>query len=215
MAQPSTPCRRADRPAPGLPQRTSTLLAGVNGGSEREAAGTDSVVTGDLMLPIGDEDTGTHAGTHAVTDIEAVTDLDHHAAINPGAINPGAVDAEADAEAEADTLEAIAERIDAAAAQEHAAAATVRELAAERRKGRSWMHLAERGALRAALERIGNGVRVLRGGAARIRRTAARGMAAEGASTRRIGALFGVSHQRVSSIMARQDEEEPGGPAGI
>lgn len=119
-----------------------------------------------------------------------------------------------DEDADADALEAVAEQIDAAAAEEHAAAATVRELAAERRKGYSWIHLAEHGALRAALERIGNGVKVLRGGAARIRRTATRGMAAEGASTRRIGTLFGVSHQRVSSIMARSDEEEPGGASG-
>lgn len=114
---------------------------------------------------------------------------------------------------DAEALEAVADRIDDAATEEHAAAASVREMAAERRKGRSWLTLAEHGSLRSALDRIGNGVQIIRSGAARLRRTAARGLAAEGVSTRRIGTLFGVSHQRVSSIMARPDEEEPEGPA--
>lgn len=110
-------------------------------------------------------------------------------------------------------LEAVAAQIDAAATEEHQAAATVRELAAERRKGNSWMHIAQHGSLRVALDRIGKGVQTLRSGAAHIRRTAARGLIEEGASTRRIGGMFGVSHQRVSSIVARRDEDEPAGPA--
>lgn len=108
---------------------------------------------------------------------------------------------------DATMLEAVADEIEAAAAEERAAAATVREMAAERRKGHSWVHIAEHGSLRRALGRIGHGVQTLRSGAARLRRTAARGLIAEGASTRRIGALFGVSHQRVSSIVGRRDEE--------
>jgi hypothetical protein len=103
------------------------------------------------------------------------------------------------------TLEAVADQIDAAASEERAAASTVRELAAQRRKGSSWTHIATHGGLRAALERIGDGVQVLRGGAARLRRTAARGMVEEGTSTRQIGRLFGVSHQRVSAIVSNGD----------
>ncbi len=114
---------------------------------------------------------------------------------------------------DAEALEGVADRIAAAATEEHAAAAAVREMAAERRRGRSWLTLAEHGSLHSALDRIGKGVQIIRSGAARLRRTAARGLAAEGVSTRRIGTLFGVSHQRVSSIMARPDEEEPEGPA--
>lgn len=108
---------------------------------------------------------------------------------------------------DATMLEAVADEIEAAAAEERAAAASVREMAAERRKGHSWMHIAEHGSLRRALSRIGQGVQTLRSAAARLRRTAARGLIAEGASTRRVGALFGVSHQRVSSIVGRRDEK--------
>lgn len=114
-------------------------------------------------------------------------------------------------EHDAQALEAVADQIEVAAAEEHAAAATVRELAAERRKGHSWMHIAEHGSLRSALDRIGHGVQSLRSGAARLRRTTARGLVAEGASTRRIGSLFGVSHQRVSSIVAGRGTEQGSG----
>lgn len=121
--------------------------------------------------------------------------------------NEGAQASESDARA----LEAVASQIEAAADEERAAAEMVRELAADRRKGHSWMHIAEHGSLRSALDRIGKGVQSLRSGAARLRRTTARGLVSEGASTRRIGSLFGVSHQRVSSIVARRPGEGTNG----
>ncbi len=112
---------------------------------------------------------------------------------------------------DANALEAVADEIEAAATDDLAAAAAVREMAVQRRKGRSWRHLAEQGSIRSALDRIGVGVLRLRSNAARLRRTAARGLVAEGVSTRRIGTLFGVSHQRVSSIVATKNDRKPEG----
>lgn len=66
-------------------------------------------------------------------------------------------------------LESVAADIDAAASDQHSAAATVRSIAADRRRGVSWKQI----------------------------------------STRRVGWLFGVSHQRISSIVAHRDPEPP------
>jgi hypothetical protein len=109
-----------------------------------------------------------------------------------------------------ESLESVADDIDAAASDQHSAATTVRSIAADRRRGMSWAQIADKGTLRHALDLLSRSVQLLRSSAARIRRRSARGLVDEGVSTRRVGALFGVSHQRISSIVAHRESDPPG-----
>ena len=102
----------------------------------------------------------------------------------------------------AETLEHVAAAADADAVTSREIAAEARDLAADRRAGRA---VAEEGfAVRMRTMVTAMATRVDRLGRATLglRRAWARGLRAEGLSVRDIGRHFGVTHQRVSALLA-------------
>ena len=106
------------------------------------------------------------------------------------------------ADAGAAALEEVADTADATAREQRQAAVLARRLAGRRRRGLSWADLTAEGGATQLVELLGAGALRLRGAAGALRQLVARGLAAEGMTTRRIGERFGVSHQRVSSILS-------------
>ncbi len=108
---------------------------------------------------------------------------------------------------EARELETMADDVEAEARREEATAEDLRRVARDRRRGDTWRVLSADGRLHASLERLGGGAVLLRRAAASLRRLFTRGLFGEGMTTREIGRTFGVSHQRISSILGRREDD--------
>jgi transposase-like protein len=101
-------------------------------------------------------------------------------------------------------LDEVAEAADATADEQRQVAATSRRLRNERQRGASWREITVDGRARTLLGLIGMSARRLTTVGKRLRRALAVALTSEGLSTRQIGARFGVSHQRVSSLLHRE-----------
>jgi hypothetical protein len=102
-------------------------------------------------------------------------------------------------------LEDVAATADSIADDQRQTARQARDMAQARRRGATWQQIIEAGPALSLLGLLrGNAERLSRAGG-RVRSAIARGLAAEGFTTRQIGKRFGVSHQRVSSLLSRED----------
>lgn len=107
------------------------------------------------------------------------------------------------AENDAAILKELADDIEDAADAERQVADETRELATEREAGTSWRALMAGGRPRALTSRLSHTASRLRDSAGRLRRLTAEGLVGEGLTVRKIGQLFEVSHQRISSILSQ------------
>jgi hypothetical protein len=103
-------------------------------------------------------------------------------------------------------LNEVADVADDTAREQHAVAVASRRLSRERAQGASWREIADGGRPRTLLGLIGASARRLSVVGNGLRRALVVAMAGEGLTTRQIGERFGVSHQRVSSLLRQQNE---------
>lgn len=100
-------------------------------------------------------------------------------------------------------LAEVADVADSVADAQRGVAHEARQADRERRGGASWSRLAESGVVGSLLGSLGDSVARLSGAAAHLRLAAVWGLVSDGWTTRRIGERFGISHQRVSSLLSR------------
>jgi len=104
------------------------------------------------------------------------------------------------AEGALDEVSAIA---DGVADAQRDVARKARRAARQRRSGARWSEIVESGTVLSLLQTMGRSAAKITSSAGALRVAVARGLASEGYSTRQIGERFGISHQRVSSLMSR------------
>ena len=117
---------------------------------------------------------------------------------------PSCSDVEGPENADATELSTVAGEIDQAAAEGEEAAQAVRQLAEARRRGESWKAIISEGEAPKTVRAVMGAAERLAASAGQFRRIVARGLSREGRSTRDIGRLFEISHQRVSAILGRR-----------
>jgi hypothetical protein len=112
---------------------------------------------------------------------------------------------ESSADPAAAALNELADAADDTAREQHEVAVASRRLSHERDRGASWREIADGGTLQRLLGHIGASARRLSAVGNGLRRALAVVLSAEGLTTRQIGERFGVSHQRVSSLLRQQN----------
>lgn len=114
-------------------------------------------------------------------------------------------------DAELRALDGLAATIEDNVRDERVLVDEIRHMRAERASGRSWHdllgHQARPTALAMSARILGRATEI----SATLRRRLARGLRAEGATIPAIGETFGVSHQRVSTLL--RDGDANGGPS--
>lgn len=108
---------------------------------------------------------------------------------------------------DAAALNHVADEVTDSARHQRRVATLVRRMATQRSQGRPWRRIVDGGTPRRALEVLTEAARLLRDSAGRVRQVLIGGLAAEGSTTRQIGQLFDVSHQRISAILRRRTEQ--------
>ncbi|HET6795383.1 MAG TPA: hypothetical protein VFH45_13120 [Acidimicrobiales bacterium] len=104
-------------------------------------------------------------------------------------------------------LREVADAADATSREQHRAAGAVRRIADRRERGASWRDISASDSALRVVELLAGGASRLREAAGRLRRVIAGGLADEGMTTRKIGERFGVSHQRVSTLLSRGEDD--------
>lgn len=103
-------------------------------------------------------------------------------------------------------LEVVAATAESVAEEQHRIAREARLLATARRRGAAWTQLVGGDGVGRLLTRLRRSGTLLMANARRLQAATARSLADEGLTTRQIGARFGVSHQRISTLMGRRDD---------
>ena len=102
------------------------------------------------------------------------------------------------------TFEEAAEKLDEAAAETTAAAEGARQLRLQRLRGLSWREVFDSPESKQLLSSLGNASRSLLSAAGRLRRAVATALFTEGVRVGKIAEVLGVSHQRVSRLLAHR-----------
>jgi predicted transcriptional regulator len=107
--------------------------------------------------------------------------------------------------AEADlALKEVADAAEVTAEEQREVAAVSKGLSQDRGRGASWSDLTRGERFHRLLDLLGASSRRLVEVAGSFRRVLVAVLAAEGLTTRKIGERFGISHQRISSLLRRQ-----------
>jgi hypothetical protein len=114
-----------------------------------------------------------------------------------------------DPEGELAALDSLAEIADENARDDRRLARGIRQLRAGRAKGRSWRDLLAGDRRPGVLVLVSRMLGRLTDASGRLRRVLAHGLHLEGATIAAIATLFGVSHQRVSALLHRHDQQPP------
>lgn len=111
-------------------------------------------------------------------------------------------------------LDDLADQIEDRARDSHLLARRVRRLRDSRAGGRSWQDVLARDSQPATLHLSARVLRGMTEASGVLRRTLARGLRADGATVPEIAERFGVSHQRISTLLRRREPEaQDRGPA--
>lgn len=115
---------------------------------------------------------------------------------------PGTVDDDPAAGA----LDDIAATAEGVADEQGRLATEARALASRRRDGATWTQLVDGGGTATVVRTLRHSAALLTAAARGLQAALARVLTREGLTTRQIGRRFGVSHQRISSLMSRRDD---------
>ncbi|HET9732996.1 MAG TPA: hypothetical protein VFP54_10015 [Acidimicrobiales bacterium] len=100
-------------------------------------------------------------------------------------------------------MDEVAATADSVAADQHRLARSARATARSWRDGRTWAAMSEQGTVPAVVSGLASGAAEVAMATARLRASLFQALVSEGWTVRRVGHLFGVSHQRVSSMLSR------------
>jgi hypothetical protein len=110
-------------------------------------------------------------------------------------------------------FEDAADALDQAPVEASAAARRVRRLRGARASGRRWGDILGRGVARNLLEEIGGLARRMSSAAGRLRRAIVDALLGDGLRVTQIAETLGVSHQRISRVLAHNAEDHPSQPS--
>ena len=102
----------------------------------------------------------------------------------------------------------VAAAADMTAREQRRVASLARRIADQRERAVPWATIVEKGTVSSLAELLVRGANRLRVAASRVRRAAASGLLGEGLTTRQVGRRFGVSHQRISALVAPKSGDD-------